>query len=100
MRYLLAPLTWGALYAAYETIKHDLDPKQGDSHALLQLGVTEEMLDRFHDTANSSEHGGLEARHGRPDKKPVANPMPLSEGHDLVRHMLTEWIRRKLEPGH
>jgi hypothetical protein len=59
-------------------------------------GVTEDLLNRFHDTANSSEHGALEARHGRPDKKPVASPMSITEGSDYVRRVLEAWIMRKL----
>jgi hypothetical protein len=53
-------------------------------------------LKRFRGTANDPAHAGPEARHGRPEPKPISDPMSLREAEDLIRRLLETWIDTKI----
>lgn len=95
---------WGRLYHVYEIIKHDVSGGSDDYKALQAVtprGMTWPQLDselvRFRGTANDPAHAGSEARHGRPEPKPINNPMSFTEAEHLIRRLLETWIDTKIE---
>ena len=96
---LLPQQTWGSLYHVYEVIKHDVSGGTDDWKGLLGLLPNESDLDRqlkrFRDTANDPKHAGINARHGRPERKPEPDPMTLAEAQSLIHRLLIAWLSRK-----
>jgi hypothetical protein len=94
---------WGLLYHVYEIIKHNVSGGTDDYKALQAVtppGMTWPELDdelrRFRGTANDPAHAGPDARHGRPEPKPISDPMSLKEAEDLIRRLLETWIDTKI----
>jgi hypothetical protein len=90
---------WGLLFHVYEIIKHDVSGGTDDYNALQAIvprGMTwpqlENELVRFRNTANDRDHAGAKARHGRPTRNPISNPMSQREAEDLIRRLLETWI--------
>jgi hypothetical protein len=94
---------WARLYHVYEIIKHEVSGGTDDYKALQAVtprGMTWPELDRhltrFRDTANDPAHAGPEARHGRPKRNPISDPMSLPEAEHLIRRLLETWIGTKI----
>jgi hypothetical protein len=97
---LLPQQTWGSLYHVYEVIKHAVSRGTGDWKALLPLLPNDPGLDRqlerFRGTANDPRHAGINARHGRPERKPEPDPMTFVEAQSLIRRLLLAWLSTKI----
>lgn len=81
-------LDWVELYRLYEVIESDI-PK----HEIVQKSwASKKEIRLFKRTANSPAVLGDEARHGKEQYQPPANPMSIREARSLVERILRKWI--------
>jgi hypothetical protein len=80
---------WANLSKVLEAIEEDVGP------AHRQGWVSRSARGRFRHTANSYRATGEGARHPLERHAPPENPMPLSEGEELVAHVLQRWLESR-----
>jgi hypothetical protein len=96
-------LDQGLLFHVYEIIKHDVSggtDRWETLQAVTPAGMTwdefKDKLRRFRGTVNDPAHAGSSARHGRPMRNPISDPMQLKEAEDLIWRLLQRWIETKI----
>ncbi len=77
---------WSNLYKSYELVRDSVENK------ILSTWVTKKSINRFTQTAQSSEAIGDNARHASKKFKAPANPMSVHEARALIGLLLEHWI--------
>jgi hypothetical protein len=84
--------SWVNLYRLYEVVEEDV----GGRKTIASLGwMKDSDITRFTHTANNARSLGDEARHGHERYQPPRNPMTLAEAEQLIKTLLTKWLRAK-----
>ena len=79
---------WFELYKILEAISKDVGN-------VGPIAASEAEMKRFKRTANSMQALGDAARHGRKDKQPPPNPMPLDEARAFIDRIIKSWLKTK-----
>jgi hypothetical protein len=87
---LAVPPTWSRLYAVLDLVAHD--ERTGRRAGVERRGAVMPEVERFTWTANSVWAIGVDAPHGRLDRKPPSSPMSLEEATDLIGRIVDAWI--------
>jgi len=84
---------WVNLYKVLDAIEEDM----GSADAVMKKGwVSASEIDRFTGTANNHNAAKGNARHGYVSKRPMKKkPMTLAEAEQLIRTLLTQWLKTK-----
>lgn len=85
---------WVSLYRLYEVIEEDTG---GIDNIVRHGGTTKASIKRFTHTANSPTAAGDTSRHGTESTMPPPDPMALDEARSLVKVILHDWLRSKVQ---
>jgi hypothetical protein len=80
--------TWWGLYKVFDVIQEE------EGYKNLSKFASKDEINRFHQTAQSRDAIGDDARHGK-KIAPPPNPMNLKEGHQFVKSLFENWVKSK-----
>lgn len=90
-------LDWVNLYRIYEIVREDVGGRFAGKLQIINNGwATRDEIELFVKTSCNPDAVGDEARHGVATEDAPADPMPLSQAENLIRHIVYQWVASKL----